>query len=224
MNTSNGSMVADGIDAALSASLNAAETETLKPDRYIVNILRRAIANKQDVQVEMSTGERICLFPGHGEYYSWVKDEKTFYSANASEYKVTCLYPGMTDQFRSEGIMPRNIDEALWKAAMYLSDGRLIEPCQRDDVIELMFWPNLTRLPATPNTMSLAAFFSRYPTSITLASKILKIPQQEMFTFYSAAYCAGWIVVHNRDVDMPKLKPHKDHTLLGQLLTRISGL
>ena len=204
----------------------AGSEDVIDPATCLIDILRRAIANKQDVRVELSGGESISLFPTHGEYFSQMEaeDEERFYSAQASEYRVECLYPDAVEKFRASGVQGRNLDEALWKTAIYVSRGNLIGPCQRDDVIELMYWPNITRLPKTPNTLSLAAFFSRYPTSVTLASRILKVPLSELFTFYSAAYSAGLVKIHNRVAEPPKFKPHKDSTFLGQLLTRLTGI
>lgn len=212
------------VDDFLDMSASVETIELLDPDAYILNILKRAVANKQNVEISLLTNEKIALFPNHGEYFSQLSDEKAFYSAKASDYTVTCFNLDQFEIYRRKGMHGRNIDEAFWTACMYLSKGRLIKPCQRYDVIELIHWPNLTRLPATPNTMAMAAFFSRYPTTTTLASRILNIPLPELFTFYSAAYSAGWVVMHNQQPEMPKLKPFKDKAFLSKLLARISGL
>ncbi len=206
--------VPDGVEA----------TEVVDPNGFILNVLIRSVANKQNIEISLSRNEKIALFPNHGEYFSQLNDEKAFYSAKAKDYRVTCFNPDQIEVYRRQGMHGRNIDEAFWKAGIYLSKGRLIKPCRREDVIELIHWPNLTRLPATPNTMAMAAFFSRHPTTITLASRLLKISLPELFTFYSAAYSAGWVIIHNHKPEVPKLKPFKNKAFLSGLLSRISGL
>ncbi len=213
------------VDEYLKASGGEEDYTAIEPDNYILNILVKAVANNQNVKIMLNTNENIALFSNHGEYFSQVNNEKEFYTAKASDYTVTCLNPDQIEVYRRKNGWGDNLDEAFWKAGMYLSKGRLIEPCKRDDVIELIHWPNLTRLPSTPNTMAMAAFFSRYPTTITLASRILKISLPELFTFYSAAYKAGWVIIHNhKPVVVPRLKPFKDKAFLSELLARITGL
>jgi hypothetical protein len=94
-------------------------------------------------------------------------------------------------------------------------------------VVLLKHWPNLTRLQTTPNAVRIAALFTRYPTSVSLAWHLLKIPQTELFDFYSAAHAAGWTVAVNRKPEITnesEMKPHRDRGLLTLILNRIAGL
>ena len=98
-------------------------------------------------------------------------------------------------------------------------------------------WPNLTRLPYDENFMRICALLSRHPTSVMLATRILKIPAAEMNRFYCAAYYAGMVKVKNqRDPNLgpvsenPPLSepqpaaPPKNAGLLGKLFKRLVGI
>lgn len=200
------------------------ENYHFNPDEYLVNILGRAVANKQDVSVALPSGERLAIFPSRGDYFSYVDDMAAFCTSNINEFDVKVLNESGIANYRNGEEYGRNFDELLWQASYYASQGRLIEGCKREDVVEINYWPNLTRLPGPPSAIVIAALLTRYPTSITLASRILNVPMEEMFEFYSAAFSAGFITVHNRPLTTPELKPHRDNTMLGQLLARISRL
>lgn len=192
------------------------------PEDYVITTLKRAIANDQNIEVSLGE-EKIVVVPATGEYLAFVNDEKKFYAAEAKAFKVTVLKQENIDNYFSNAL-GKNIDELMWKAGFYASNGRLIKGCEREDVVQLKYWPNLTRLPGPANAIRIAALLTRYPTSVTLATRMLKVPMEEMFSFYTAAHCAGWDVLHNRTVEPPKLKPHRDNTMLSKLLAKISSI
>lgn len=199
------------------------------PEEYLINILLRAVANKQDISVSTASGDKVAIFPARGDYYSFVNDMAAFCISNIDDLVVKVLTDLDINEIRKDKEHGRNFDELLWQASYYASQGRLIEGCRREDVVELRYWPNLTRLPCPSSSVVIAALLTRYPTSITLASRILGVPMSEMLEFYSAAYSAGFIKVHNRsmqshDLEPHKLKPHRDSTMLGKLLSRISRI
>ena len=205
------------------------EDYQFNPEEYLINILSRAVANKQDISVSIASGDKVAIFPARGDYYSFVDDMASFCTSNIDDLVVKVLTDTDGDEIRKDKEHGRNFDELLWQAAYYASQGRLIQGCRREDVVALRYWPNLTRLPGPPSSIAIAALLTRYPTSITLAGRILGVPMSEMLEFYSAAYSAGFIKVHNRtmeshDLKPHKLKPHSDSTMLGKLLSRISRI
>jgi hypothetical protein len=193
------------------------------PDDYLLNTLRRATANQQDLHIEVAGLGEMLLLSDRGEYFAYLDDMTAFISAPLARVKVSTLTPGDRRIPPAEQI-GRNIDELMWQAAFYASQGRLMQGCYRDDVVELAYWPNLSRLPHTPNTMRIAALLSRHPTSIFFASRLLKVEAAEMYQFYSAARAAGFARAINRKPEEPKLEPHRNQTLLSSLLKKIAGL
>ncbi len=191
------------------------------PDDYLIAPLRRAAANGQDLHIRVAGQGELLLQGSRGEYFAEVDDMAAFLtiSPELAEVKVYAAGNGITSP--STG---RNIDELMWQVAFYASGGRLMHGCYRDDVVELEQWPNLSRLPHTPNTMRIAALLARRPTSISLAARLLKIEPAEIYQFYSAARTAGIAKPVNRPTEEPKLEPHRQQTLLSSLLKKIASL
>jgi hypothetical protein len=191
--------------------------------KTLIHTLRRAVAHRQDVAIVLDGVGELIVLPARGEWFPRFRDMPKFCAAPEQEYVVRCLNAGEVDTAVRGGV-GRNIDEIMWTAGYYVSNGRLIAGCQPDDVVELKHWPNLTRLPAPPSAMAISALLTRYPTSIAFAARLLKVPMRELYEFYTAAYCAGIAVAINRTPVIPKLEPHKNRTMLGQLLARIAGM
>lgn len=221
----------EGLDIQASQNMVADDPSTLysedfhfNPDDYLVNILNRAVTNKQDIAVSLPSGEKLAIFPTRGDYFSQVDDMAAFCRSGVNSFEVKVLNPADIEHYMDGKEHGRNFDELLWQASYFASQGRLINGCEREDVVEVRYWPNLTRLPGPPSAIVITALLTRYPTSITLAGRILKVPMTEMYEYYSAAFSAGFIRIHNREMPAPVLKPHRDNTMLGQLLSRISRL
>jgi hypothetical protein len=193
------------------------------PQDYLVDVVRRATANRQDLHISAQGLGELVVLSSRGEYFSSIEKMATFCKLNPERMQVEVLKP-QDPRRPDEKAIGRNIDELMWEAGFHASSGRLIKGCYRDDVVELSHWPNLTRLPRTENTVRIAAFFTRYPTSITFASRLLKVERSELFQFYSAAHCAGVARAVNRQAEEPVLEPHRNQTMLSALLGRIVGL
>jgi hypothetical protein len=193
------------------------------PDDYLINMLQRAAANKQDVHIEVAGLGELLMLSARGEYFAYVTDMLAFSTAPLALTRLTILAAG-DHRIPELTQVGRNLDELMWQAAFYASQGRLMPGCYRDDVVELEFWPNLSRLPHGPNAMRIAALLSRHPTSIFFASRLLKVESAELYQFYSAARAAGFARAINRTPEEPKLEPHRNQSLLSSLLKKIAGL
>jgi hypothetical protein len=207
------------------------------PDDYLIGTLRRAIADGRDIQVALPGIGAVTVFPKRGEYFSNLTDLAPLCRAAAAHVQVTPLAGGSAED--TEPKIGRNIDELLWQAGFYASEGRLMQGCFYDDVVQLHHWPNLSRLPVTPNSMRICALLVRHPTSVMLAYRLLKVPGSEMFQFYTAARCAGIVDVLNREIEeeenngaeldapegeAPVLMLQRKQTLLSLLLEKITKL
>ena len=200
-----------------------AGVDYFNPDDYMLNIVRRATSNKQDVLLESDDYGDLLLLSSRGEYFDGLSNIQAFCTLPSSQIKVTILKPD-DQRIPGEDMVGRNIDELMWIGAYYASDGHLMYGCYRDDVVEMDYWPNLTRLPHTANTPRIISLLSRHPTSITFAIRLLKIDASEVYQIYSAARSAGLARAINRKPEEPKLEPHRNQSLLSALLTKISGL
>ena len=194
------------------------------PEDYVVHLIKRAVTHGQDATISAAGLGEVIILSDRGEYFPAVPSMVEFCTAPASRFNVNLLKPGSLPPAAANG-HGRNVDELMWQAAFYASNGRLMTGCYRDDVVELDHWPNLSRLPLTPNAVRIAALLTRHPTSITLAGRLLKVEREELYQFYSAARCAGIARAINRKEEAPPpLPPHRNQTLLSSLLSKIAGL
>lgn len=197
--------------------------EYFDPDETLITALKRAIAHQQDLVVSVKEQGELLVLASRGEYFSFFKDAETFFTMPADEVNFSVL--SEKDSPRpSADTTGRSLNELLWQVAHFSSNGRLMAGCYRDDVVELNAWPNLSRLPHTPNATRIASLLASHPTSITFAARLLKIEPSELYQFYSAAHCAGLAKAINRKAEEPLLEPHRQQNLLSALWGKITRL
>lgn len=217
------------MNAAYSAvpSASQAATGAFDPEQYLLGILQRLVAVRQNASIEVPGGGKLHILPELGEYAGTLSGQSlsAFCRYPADRYVVRKLTEPPQKALTEAGLFRRNLDELMWEAALAVANGRLLKGCKSDDVIVLKFWPNLTRLTLTPNAVRIAALLTRFPTSVSLAYRLLKITQGEMNDFYSAARCAGLAVAVNRrpEASEPQLGAHRQRTLLSMIMQRLSG-
>jgi len=197
-------------------------TDTFSPEEYLINIVRRAVLNSQNILIDTPNHGHITLFSSDGEYFSDVENPEEFCRLPASSFKVTVLNEAKLKAYKT-GI-GRNLDELLWQVGFYASNGRLMEGCMWNDVVELSHWPNFTRVPVRPSFLRLAAILAKQATSLEYCITLLKISRQEAYQFYTAAISAGAVRVVNRPPKQLNLKPHRNQALLGLLLEKIAQI
>jgi hypothetical protein len=193
------------------------------PDDCAITPIRRAMANSQDIRIALAGAGELFVCSKRGEYFFQGGRLDALASAPVGKLEVTVMDHN-DPRLPPTCLTGRNIDELMWQSAYHTSRGRLMKGCFRDDVVQMRHWPNLSRLPMTPNTMRITALLTRHPTSIMLAQRLLKVDMAEMYQFYSAARCAGLAHVLNRKPEEPILKPHRNQALLSMLLSKIAGL
>lgn len=216
------------MNAAPSAvpSAHSATTGHFDPEQYLLGILQRLTSTKQSAVIE-APGGVLCVMPELGEYAVTLGQEelRKFCRHSIDQYVVKKLTEPPQRWLAETRAPRRNLDELMWEAALAVANGRLLKGCKNDDVVVLKFWPNLTRIGLTPNTVRIAALLTRYPTSVSLAYRLLKIPQGEVNDFYSAARCAGLAVAVNRrpEAEQPPIKAHRQRNLFSLIMQRLSA-
>lgn len=187
----------------LSATTSIKVAPSVNSSDYFLGVAQEAIASRENVQIEKIGKDGhlvwVAILSEQKTYRTNVTDGRGFYGASAAEFTIQKLGKNLPEQFPT--FAERPLENLLWRAAYYVAEGRLIQECSVFDVIRLRHWPNLTRLPATPNTFRVFALLSRYPTSIGLLHRVLGISKSEVFQVISAAYCAGLIEKVNCNVD-----------------------
>ncbi|MDH5632807.1 MAG: response regulator [Gammaproteobacteria bacterium] len=208
----------------------AGDVPVYHADDYLLGLVQQAIATGQATVLSSDFGA-ITVFPKQGVYVSTVNQEdlSAVCGAEATAFKRGVVPSDQAEKMLGDpDVVKQGINELLWQGAYYASNGRLLEGCMRNDVVTLDYWPNITRLGAPDNAISICALLSRYPTSITLAKRILKVPDDEMYAFYSAATASGIARVTNRgsqpEAEPVLRQPSAGRGLLGKLLKKVTGL
>lgn len=205
---------------------SAAEPDSVfDPTSGLVGILWRAIYHNEDVRVSRGDSEGIVLIPSSRQYIQFTTDLERFCGGDLEEYTVTCLDKQYRAQFDRGTRLARCMHDLLWHAGLYGSRGRLIAGCGRYDVVKLTRWPNLTRVEATPNAVTIAALLSRHPTNINLARSLTGVDADEINAFCSAAFAARSLEILSRveAAVEPVLEPHRERSVLAKILNRLRG-
>lgn len=192
----------------------------------IFRIARKAFDYRKDIHILFLSEEYLCssdqyltISGSSGKFLINNLDFERIVTARPEDYRVRGLKPGMMiDEAREKG---RTADEFFWNYAFALSKGRLLPGCRSEDVVHLKHWPNLTRLPITPNTYRIAALLTARPTSIDTALRLLNITAEEIYQFYSAAFHAGYAEILNRPVNTNiQFTQHEHIGIIRMLLNR----
>jgi hypothetical protein len=166
--------------------------------QHPAGIFKSLMRDARDASVSLARLGRVVFSPSKGLYYSDVRDMAAFCRSNASTVHVAPLSrdDGM-ELNEDHETQARPAEELLWQAGFYASSGRLLRGLSDYHVVRLSHWPNLTRLPSTPNTMRICALLVRHSSSIGLARRLLKVSSEEMNQVLSAAAVAGALVVES---------------------------
>lgn len=206
-----------------------AGTTAFAPADHLLGIVQRVVASRDDTRIVLPGKGEIAILPERREFYANVSNMAEFCTAPSAQFQVTAL---------GEAALPstsarRNIQELLWNAAFHASQGRLVEGRSKYDVVQFRHWPNLTRLPVTPNAARICALLTRHPTTIMLIHRMLCIDKEEAYQIYSAAYCAGMAnsisrMPESADLEVPAAEaqpePSQHRGIFRSLFAKISGL
>jgi len=209
---------------------------TFIPDASLAGIVRQFVDEGSDARIALAGNGEVILLPRAGRYLPLVRDMAAFCLASADAFEIAPIEPGSI----SPGTAGRDIDELLWHAGFCAAQGRLPEGLSEFDVVQFTRWPNLSRLPSTPNAMRICALLVNQPTSIMMARRRLHVDAGEIHSIYAAAHSAGIAKVLNRkaaesgvetapvaESNEPVAREGDDAgptTIFGMLFNRVSGM
>jgi len=119
------------------------------------------------------------------------------------------------------------LDAFLWKLALWASRGRLPLGTDLGVPVVLSHWPNLPRLLNPPHATRIAGLWSRRATSLPTTVDVLRIPQRNVFAFYSACAALDLIMQDRRHLVRPAVVeaplPQEKRTLFRMLMNKLTG-
>lgn len=202
---------------------------------YFLGIARRAVAFNENTRVVLAGKGEVFIYPGRKEFFADISDMAEFFQTPAAQFEVTPLGAAASPQAPGTG---KNISELLWQAGFHASQGRMLDDTTKYDVVQFLSWPNLTRLPKTPNTARICALLTRHATTIMLVHRKLGIENKEVYQVYSAAYSAGIASIRNlesttklramdsltTEAELATAEPAPKQGMFHSLFSKISGL
>lgn len=208
----------------------AAEHTTFNPTDHLLGILQHIVASQANTRIVLAGKGEMVVLPANDGYYITVDDIAEFCRTPAAQFEVLAFGTASLPFARSSG---KTIKSLLWQAAFHASQGRLIEGCSKYDVVHFERWPNLTRLPTTPNTARICALLTRHPTTLMLVHRVLGIDKEEVLQIVSAASSAGISKTINLNPDLTNFEAEiankppesiKGHGLFRALFAKLSRL
>jgi hypothetical protein len=214
-----------------------AVVSSFSPTDYLIGIIKDAELTHHNVLVTLPGKGKIAILAEHGEYHTDVPDSdmEEFCQASATLFQTSRLASKDVASLRDSSTA-KHIKNLLWLAGFHASQGRLVESRSSSDtvheydVIQFTQWPNLSRLPTTPNTMRIFALLMRHPSAIMLIHRKLRIQPQEVYQVYSAACAAGFVSVVSNHMGQAENDASEQaqsvqaRSLLGSLFAKIAGL
>lgn len=210
------------------AAVRSGENESFSADQCFLGLAQSVGSGSTITHILLKGSGEAVIDPLRRRYTAFIPKPEIFFRTPAREFltapTATASFPGHPE---------RDLADLLWTSAYHASNGRLLAGCSKYDVIKLLHWPNLSRLPLTPNTMRLCAFLSRRPSAIHLARKLLGVDEEEAYCFYSAALSAGALELVSRAPTQNQAEPQpappssaatSDRSVLRLLWSKVSRL
>lgn len=199
------------------------------PVSHLLDIVQQALHSQTATLIALPDQGELIIIPELRQYHLNAGNIPELSLAPASSFKIR---PLNSAELMSMSAAAKDVSELLWQLAFHLYEESLIPGCSENDVIEFTRWPNLTRLPVTPNTARICALLTRHPTSITLVRRVLGIDRHEVNQVISAAHSAGIVNTVSRgpsaiNTESPaeEIKPAPQKTgLWNALFSKISSL
>ena len=161
--------------------------ESFNASRYLLGVVEQTLQSGMPCRVRHPLQGELIIYPR----------QRRFVATEETDLEGLCKVPAnrlQITQLNETGTSiqtGRELEELLWTAAWHACGGNLPPGRSQHDVLELLHWPNLTRLPGTPDLMRLCALLSLKPHSLSLARRVLDVEEEDCLRFYSAGLHAG---------------------------------
>lgn len=127
---------------------------------------------------------RIRIDPHRRVFWQAIDDRKAFFRTPSRSAVIS-------HRNSEPNGTPRPIDEVLWEAAYHGSSGALLDRHNPLAAVRLLRWPNLARISHTPAMIRLCALIHQRAVSMSVAIRLLHVPEQDAWRFFSAALASG---------------------------------
>lgn len=175
----------------------------------------------------------ITFFPAHRQVLATLGDEQLRRLSTAPLYCMG-LRGQRLDSRESKRLEEtlgqrrdrRRLDSFIWQMTLWTAQGRVPAGTPLSAPVYLRCWPNLTRLRHNADFMRICTLLADQPRPLPLVARVLDLPLQRVFGFYSAAVIFGYVGQARRAADsllQPDTPPrHRHHRLLARILGKLN--
>jgi hypothetical protein len=207
--------------APAQAAPAASSDEVFAPQSCLLGILQEAMRSGQGLSLTAPRQPQILICPEAQSFYSVVGVEalSDFCTLPAQAIQASPLARAEIERLSQERKMSRQaLDELLWLAALYGSQGRLLQGCAADAVVHLKHWPQVSHLPHYRAYLRIAAFMNQNATELAHIAAATGMPLAMVYDFHNACEILGLL---ERGVE-PFLKKKEVNGALRNLYRMIS--
>lgn len=191
---------------------------------YLLQAHKQAISSNNPVRIEdqLAGGVKpITLLPQSAEVVTCMTDEELKSLCFVKLDNAVNIRPCAPEQSGDIG-EKQSLESFIWKIVIWTSNGRVPIRTQVAALTSLKQWPNFTRLMMTPDALRISALWNDMPYSPLLVAKVLKIPVQHVFSFYTAAHSIGLLnTAVQKESTLAPVKKHQHRSLFKRILSHI---
>lgn len=208
-----------------------AESAALRfdPEKYLVGVLREAfmVATKWEVPTQFDCGAGFIVVDAErNELHSSLDDAELQALASTplgKRSKVQTLsnldYVRFKQALQDSGkARCTRLDDAIWRAAMWGSAGRLPAGTNPSRTVFLRQWPNLTRITPVPQGPRLAALWALRGGTVLDSCKQFNLPQRHVIGFYNGVWALNLLTEDGSFARRTQRKGARNRGLLTRLL------
>lgn len=155
-------------------------------------------------------------------YYSKHKPDKlnVFFSKSDQLSSVVTSEIELQKEMTKQGLKQQPLSHLIWLGVFSCSKGRPINGYDKDDIVHLTRWPDLT-LPGCRQLINLAAFMQSNSVTLSTVQKLTNIPIEQIYNFYNACKIAGLVKKVQKTDLHEKTLEEDSRQLFAKISTRL---
>jgi hypothetical protein len=155
-----------------------------------------------------TTGQIIELETTYGMFYVDAKNNLVYHERDRihtrSLHRITFFKDsklGISEVSEEEllGLFQYDYDSFVWESAIVASKGRIATDVDPDEIINIVAWPNLSKMLIYKHSMRILSLWSRGEYSLSQTAVILQIPQRYALTIYTALTALNLIKIKSKN-------------------------
>ncbi len=194
----------------------------ITPKKYLYHHLAKAVKigklNKSDVIIKTLSG-RVLYENSSQQFYCSDWSRLKHIQANPLFEDTTLAQTKAGSELSKEA--PLSATETTWEAALLASKGRLPMGTSLYNVVEIISWPDFSKLIMFEYTDNIITAWSHKQMSVINTAYELKIPQRYVFALYCAMEAINSAKIEKQEGSIKKLREPNNRDIFSRLFSNI---